>query len=81
MSNVTRFPTKGWQRAANRRGKWSVSCIVTDRFLRCEEKVQPTQEGNAIIIHVMTDGSGKERKLTTLIVTLEQLREVLKQYE
>jgi hypothetical protein len=81
MSNVTRFPTKGWQRASNRRGKRSVSCIVTDRFLRFEEKTQPMEEGTAVVVHVMTDGSGEERKLTTLIITLEQLHRVLKQYE
>ncbi len=81
MSKVVRFPTKGWQRAANRRGKRSVSCIVTDRFLRFEQKVLPTEEGSAVIVNVITDGSGEERKLTTLIITLEQLRQVLKQYE
>jgi hypothetical protein len=81
MSSVTRFPTKGWQRAANRRGKRSVSCIVTDRFLRFEEKLQPAEEGTAVVVHVMTDGGGEERKLTTLILTLEQLHRVLKQYE
>ncbi len=80
-NNVVRFPTRAWKRAANRRGKRSVSCIVTDRFLRFEEKVQPTEEGTAVIMHVMTDGNGAERKLTTLIITLEQLHGVLQQYE
>jgi len=50
-------------------------------FLRFEQKVLPTEEGSAVIVNVMTDGSGEERKLTTLIITLEQLRQVLKQYE
>lgn len=81
MSKVVKFPTRGWQRASNRRGKRSVSCIESDRFLRFEEKMQPTEDGTAVIVHVMTDGSGEERKLTTLIITLEQLRGVLKQYE
>jgi hypothetical protein len=80
MSNVTRFPSNGWRRASNRRGKRSVSCIVSDRFLRFEEKMQMTEEGTAVIMHVMTDGSGEERKLTTLIITLEQLRGVLRHY-
>jgi hypothetical protein len=57
------------------------SCIVTERFLRFEEKTQPADEGRAVIVHVMTEVSGTERKLATLIVTLEQLRKVLKQYE
>jgi hypothetical protein len=81
MSKVVRFPTKAWQREANRRGKQSVSCIVTDRFLRFEEKVYPAEEGTAIMVHVMTDIHEKERKITTLIITLEQLHKVLKQYE
>jgi hypothetical protein len=54
---------------------------VTDRFLRFEEKLQPAEEGTAVVVHVMTDGGGEERKLTTLILTLEQLHRVLKQYE
>jgi hypothetical protein len=81
MSNVTRFPTKGWQRAANRRGKQSVSCVVTDRFLRFEERVHPSDEGSAITVHVRTDIHDKEHKITTLIIPLEQLHKVLKQYE
>jgi hypothetical protein len=81
MGKVIWFPTRGWQRAANRRGKRSVSCIVTDRFLRFEEKMQPTDEGTAVVVHVMTDTSGEQLKLTTLIITLEQLHRVLKQYD
>jgi hypothetical protein len=79
--SVVRFPTNGWQRAANRRGKQSVSCIVSDRFLRFEDKKHSGPEGTSVIMHVMTDGNGPERKLTTLVITLEQLHGVLKQYE
>ena len=31
---VTRFPVMSWKRTKNKRGKLSVSCIVTDRWLR-----------------------------------------------
>lgn len=81
MAKITRFPIKGWKRAANRRGKRSVSCVVSDRFLRFEEEKKPIDEGTAVVMHVMTDASGEERKLTTLIVTLEQLREAINSYE
>jgi hypothetical protein len=81
MTKVTKFPVHGWKRTANRRGKRSVSCIVSDRFLKFEEQTHSGEEGTAVIMHVMTDASEQERKLTTLIVTLEQLRDVLKLYE
>jgi peptidyl-tRNA hydrolase len=81
MSKVTRFPVHGRKRAANRRGKRSVSCTVSERFLRFEEGINSSNEGTQVIMRVMTDASGEERTLTTLVITLEQLREVLKLYE
>jgi hypothetical protein len=80
-NKIVRFPTGGWQRAANRRGKRSVSCVVSDRFLRFEEDTGTTDEGTVVLVNVMTDVNGTERKLSTLVVTLEQLRSVLKQYD
>jgi len=78
--DVTRFPISGWQRQANRRGRRSVSCIVSDRWLRFSPKAQPVGEGTAVIVDVMTDASGTERKLCELILTLEQLRRVVDGY-
>jgi hypothetical protein len=54
---------------------------VSDRFLRFEETAQPTKEGIAALVRVMTDGSGEDRKLTALIITLEQLHRVLNHCE
>ena len=72
--NITRFPLTGWQRTANRRGRRSVSCIVSDRWLRFAPKAEPVREGTAVIVDVMTDASGSERKVCELILTLEGLR-------
>jgi hypothetical protein len=81
MSNITKFPASGWLRAANRRGKWSASCVTTDRFLLFDKKVHKISEGHVVQVDVLTDGSGDERKLCTLMLTLEQLVKVIEQYE
>jgi NifU-like protein involved in Fe-S cluster formation len=81
MSNVTRFPINGWKRAANRRGKHTASCIVTDRYLHFRKGQHKGEEGTAIIVDVMTDVSDNPRKITSLILTVEQLRDALKLYE
>jgi hypothetical protein len=75
--NVTRFPITGWRRAANRRGRHSVSCIVSDRWLRFAPKAKVVGEGTAVIVDVLTDASGNDRKICQLILTLEQLRRVM----
>jgi hypothetical protein len=38
-------------------------------------------EGHVVLVDVMTDGSGEERKLCTLTITLEQLVKVIQQFE
>jgi hypothetical protein len=77
---ITRFPSSGWSRAANRRGKWSVSCTTTDRFLVFGKEVGPAPEGHVVKVDVMTDGNGEARRLCTLTLTLEQLAKVIGQY-
>jgi hypothetical protein len=67
----------GWRRTANRRGRHSVSCIVSDRWLRFAPKAKAVGEGAAVIVEVLTDASDKERKLCELILTLDQLRRVM----
>jgi hypothetical protein len=78
---IVRFPTKTWQRILNRRGKRSVSCIVSDRWLRFHDDTHKMEEGTAILVDVMTDTSGEPRKLAQLCLTLEDLRKVLKNYD
>ncbi len=78
---VVRFPMNSSERVANRRGKRTVSCIVSSRWLRFDEHAQKMQSGTAILVDVLTDISGEERKLCQLCVTLEDLRRLLKLYE
>lgn len=80
VKDVTRFPVTGWQRAANRRGRRSASRIVSGRWLRFAPKAEPVGEGTAIIVDVMTSTSGEDRKLCTLILTLEELQRAIKTY-
>ncbi len=81
--NIQRLPISGWKRTLNRRGKRSVSCIVSDRWLRFGEPDQQALNiGTPIVIEVMTEtpdenGEFKSRKLCSLIVTVEQLKKLV----
>lgn len=75
---ITKFPVKAWERVQNRRGKRSVSCAVSDRWLRFSEKGDPMDWGTPVWLDVMSDVSGDERKLCTLCVTVEELERALK---
>ena len=77
MSNVIRFPADGFQRAKNRRGKRTVSCMVTDRFLRFTNEWRTFDDGTYIFVNVMTDKSEEERQLASLCITLEELKKVI----
>jgi hypothetical protein len=80
--NVEKLPISTWQRIQNKRGKWSASCIVSDRWLQfAPEIVGSMQIGTAVAVNVMTSVSGSDRKICELTLTLEDLRRVLKQYE
>ena len=72
--DVVRFPVKSWQRVANRRGRLSASCIITDRWLRFEEGATKREHGTAVFVDVLTDTSGESRKIARLCITLEELR-------
>ena len=70
MSNIKKFPITFTQRQKNERGKTSVSCQVSDRWLRFSEEF--------ISLDVMTLGSDeKEKKICELVVTREELVEAL----
>ena len=81
--NIKRFPISGWKRTLNRRGKRSVSCIVSERWLRFEEPDQQALNvGTPILLDVMTETLNenhelKSKKLCSLIVTVEQLRKLM----
>ena len=78
---ITRFPIKAWQRTANRRGRLSVSCVVSDRWLRFAPTSAHMDLGSVVWVDVMTDVSGKEQKLCTLGITIEELGGVLDRIE
>lgn len=78
MSNITKFPINAWQRTTNKRGKRSVSCIVSERWLEFEKSSSKTLEGEAFLIYVMTkDKNDNPKKICTLAVTKEDLLKAL----
>jgi len=80
---VHRFPTSGWLRTKNRRGKRSVSCIVSGRYFVFGKVDRPMMEGSPIFVDVMTeaDPDTKPRKLCSLCVTLEDLKAMVEMLE
>jgi hypothetical protein len=82
-NSIVRFPIKTWRRIRNRRGKRSVSCHVTDRWLTFDETAKKNDLGNGEVgtvffVHVMTDASGdSSRKICELCITLEDLQKAV----
>lgn len=77
-----RFPVKSIQRIQNRRGKRSVSCMVSDRWLRFPETATTVSFGDGkpsstVIVDVMTDVSGEPKKLCELCIRLEDLQSAI----
>ena len=54
MSNIKKFPITFTQRQKNERGKTSVSCQVSDRWLRFSEESTKLEGGEFISLDVMT---------------------------
>ena len=87
--NIQRFPISSWKRTLNRRGKRSVSCIVSDRWLRFGEPDQQALNiGTPILLDVMTETldekdefKSKSKKLCSLFVTVEQLKKLLEEID
>ncbi len=81
--NIRKFPIDSWTREQNRRGKRSVLCIVSNRWLRFGEPAQQSLKlGTPMWLDVMTEtedenGELKSRKLCTLCVTVEQLQKLM----
>ena len=77
MSKITKFPINTWERIRNQRGKGSVSCEVSGRWLRFSEKNEKQDFGTPVWLDVMTDAAEGDRKLCQLCVTVEELERVL----
>lgn len=81
--SIKKFPIDSWTREQNRRGKRSVLCINSNRWLRFgKPSRRPLKLGRPIWLDVMTDtddenGDVKSRKLCSLCVTVEQLQKLL----
>ncbi|MDB5601185.1 MAG: hypothetical protein JWN71_3229 [Xanthobacteraceae bacterium] len=78
---IVQFPVHTHKRILNQRGKFSVSCIVSGRWLRFENKATKIHEGTAVFFNVMTYNGEGDRKLCEMCVTLEDLRALLNQYD
>lgn len=77
--SIEKFPVSSWKRVRNRRGRLSVSCVVSDRWLSFERPHDKRFNiGTPIKVDVMTDVSENgPRKLCQLIVTVEQLKDLM----
>lgn len=78
MSNIKKFPITFTQILKNERGKTSVSCQISDRWIRFSEESTKLEGGEFISLDVMTLGSDeKEKKICELVVTREEILEAL----
>jgi hypothetical protein len=79
------------QRQRNERGRWAIGCDVSGRWLRFGGQFDPKfGEGNAAWLDVMTDSYNDSsefdeapctRKLTSLMIRIDDLRAILEQYD
>ena len=84
MANDTiRFPMNSIDRIRNRRGKRSVSCTVSGRWLRFRDDVYRGPGETLVFIDVMTetDPDKESRKLCDLCISVEELKKVLSRCE
>ncbi len=79
--DVIRFPVKGWERIKNRRGKRSVSCMISERWFRFAEKADWLRDGPVVFVDVMTDAGDGERKLCQLCIPLKELVQAVNNIE
>jgi hypothetical protein len=75
---VKQFPITEYQRIRNRQREFAVPCKVSDRWLVFDRSSSALQGGEFISLSVMTIGmNGSPKKLCSLIITRENLLEVL----
>ena len=76
--NVIKLPIKYTQILKNKRGKYAVNCLLTDRWIKFADTSVRLDAGEAIILDVMeADADGNDVKVCQLVVTREELLEVL----
>ncbi len=72
--SVSKVLVDSWKRRKNKLGKFSVPCVITDRWLRFSKKSDSTNAGQVFWVDVMTDVSGSEKKICTLAITKEDIK-------
>jgi hypothetical protein len=81
MADIKKLPVTHSQRELNRRGKMSLNCIVSDRWIRVGDPHRTSPElGTPIeidVIRAYSDATGGDHKLCSLIITVDQLRALL----
>jgi hypothetical protein len=79
---ISRFPVTTWQRIKNRRGKRSVSCEVSGRWLSFSEKADDVRGEPWVFVDVMTEKEdGSAHKICELCIPLNQLAEAVSNIE
>ena len=85
MAKVTKFPVKAHQRELNRRGKMALNCILTDRWIKVGSPAWAHPDlGVPIELDIMAAHSrstGRDHKICSLVVTVDQLRALLRQID
>ncbi|MES5481531.1 hypothetical protein QMZ05_02160 [Bradyrhizobium sp. INPA03-11B] len=83
-TDVIRFPVNGGQRIKNRRGKNSVSCYVSGRWLRFHEEVGTVEKASRVVaVDVMAADFDETpaKKICELVLELDDLRAILDRYD
>lgn len=74
MKKIIKLPISNWQRVKNGRGKNSVSCIISERWLEFSDNSTILNDGEYFFVSVMTlDKKENERKLCELAVSKEEM--------
>ena len=82
--NVRKFPIPASQRTINRRGKRTLNCVVSSRYIKYDQPDKVLlQEGRPIYWSIMVDNYGDkpDRKLCEFIVTYEELKVMMARFE
>lgn len=79
---VTRFPVSTWTRIKNQRGKRTVNCEISGRYLKYGTGYDTgTAQGVWLHMDVMTDGNDSDtpdRKICELVLPLNELKEMIR---
>jgi len=79
---VKRFPVSTWTRIKNQRGKRTVNCEISGRYLKYGTGHDTgTEQGVWLHMDVMADGNDNDtpdRKICELVLPLNELKEMIR---